>query len=395
MSRRPISRSPDLRRLRDDGYELDVRDGYLLVGHVPFVTADRTVAYGTLVSSLALNGEITAPPDGHEVWFVGGRPCDQHGSELTGVINQPGPILLAGGLEAACSFSSKPSGGYTDYHHKMSIYAGLLEGHARAIDPSVTAQTHRPMAPAEDDDAPFRYLDTATSRADIGVYSERLSVAKAVIVGLGGTGSYILDLLTKAPIREIHLYDGDLLLNHNAFRMAGAASIDDLQARLEKVAYLQGRYDPMHRGVVPHACHLTEANVVEITDASIVFLAIDDGAAKRPIIAALERQEIPFIDVGMGLYKSDAGLGGQVRTTTSAPGHRDHVHAGRISFADPAEDLYGSNIQIADLNMLNASLAVIRWKKMVGFYADLEGEHDSIYEIDGNSLVNGEGRHAD
>jgi hypothetical protein len=44
-------------------------------------------------------------------------------------------------------------------------------------------------------------------------------------------------------------------------------------------------------------------------------------------------------------------------------------------------------------NALNALLAVIRWKKIVGFYDDLEHEHNTIYLIDGNTLIN-EDEHA-
>jgi len=39
------------------------------------------------------------------------------------------------------------------------------------------------------------------------------------------------------------------------------------------------------------------------------------------------------------------------------------------------------NIQVADLNCLNATLAVIRWKKMCGFYFDLKHERYSSYTI--------------
>ena len=31
---------------------------------------------------------------------------------------------------------------------------------------------------------------------------------------------------------------------------------------------------------------------------------------------------------------------------------------------------------------------MIRWKKHVGFYNDLEAEHHSVYDIDGNHIVN-------
>jgi hypothetical protein len=40
--------------------------------------------------------------------------------------------------------------------------------------------------------------------------------------------------------------------------------------------------------------------------------------------------------------------------------------------------------------MLNAALAVIKWKKLCGFYVDLDGEHHSVYEIDGNFVHNGD-----
>ena len=78
-----------------------------------------------------------------------------------------------------------------------------------------------------------------------------------------------------------------------------------------------------------------------------------------------------------------------VRTTASTPGHTEHIWDNdRISFADEADDEYDQNIQIAELNMLNAALAVIKWKKIFGFYTDFEHEHSSTYTIDGNHLLN-------
>ncbi len=51
---------------------------------------------------------------------------------------------------------------------------------------------------------------------------------------------------------------------------------------------------------------------------------------------------------------------------------------------------YDTNIQIADLNALNAALAVIKWKKLCGFYLDLDQEHHSTYTLDGNAMDNEE-----
>src|SRR3546814_12306698 len=52
------------------------------------------------------------------------------------------------------------------------------------------------------------------------------------------------------------------------------------------------------------------------------------------------------------------------------------------------DDVYARNIQVADLNMMNAGLAVVRWKRLRGFYKDLEGEHFSLFTLDGNHLLN-------
>ena len=80
------------------------------------------------------------------------------------------------------------------------------------------------------------------------------------IVGLGGTGSYILDYVAKTPVKEIHLFDGDEFLNHNAFRAPGQND-EELRSKLKKVHYLQSRYVTMRRGIVPHDFFITAETV--------------------------------------------------------------------------------------------------------------------------------------
>jgi len=393
MSRQLVARSPDLLRLREEGYDIaiDVATSHLLV-RAPYVTAEKTVARGTLVSSLTLSGETTAAPGDHVVWFVGAtpedKPCDRQGHVLEALINQHGPISLGGELIASCSFSHKPEPTYPDYYEKMSTYADMLLAHVQVIDPDATVRTFPPV-PAEEEESVFRYLDSASARAQIGAVTDKLRGHKLVIIGGGGTGSYILDLVTKTPAETIHVYDRDVMLTHNAFRSPGAASLEELIARPRKVDYLLGKYDAMHRGVVAHPEHVDAANIDQLQDADFVFIAIDDGPAKKFIIENLQAFGVRFIDVGMGLYQHGDSLAGLVRTTTSVPGHGDHIWENdRISFADEDDDVYDQNIQIADLNMLNAALAVIKWKKIFAFYIDLEHELSSTYTIDGNHMLN-------
>src|SRR6478609_544384 len=54
MSRPPLTPNVDILRLIDEGYEVEIRQDYLLVHHVPYVTPQKTVAFSTLVSALSL-----------------------------------------------------------------------------------------------------------------------------------------------------------------------------------------------------------------------------------------------------------------------------------------------------------------------------------------------------
>ena len=386
MSSPLVSRSPDLQRLLREGYEIEIRSGYLLVKRVPFATSEGEVAFGTLISELSTSGTATIRPENHVVSFAGGIPCDSHGNQLSKIINSIGENRLADGLTADCIFSSKPSDGYPDYYAKMTAYANMVSGWAQAIDPNVTARSLVPVKMTESESV-FRYLDTASSRAQISLITGKLALPKVAIVGVGGTGGYVLDQVAKTA-GEIHLFDGDTFYAHNAFRAPGAASVEDLDAMPNKAEYHRDRYAAMRRGIVAHPYYIDESNIGELQDMTFVFLTMDPGPGKRFIVEKLEEYALPFIDTGMGILRTGDVLRGIVTATTSTPGHREHVRANkRITFTDGGDD-YDDNIQIADLNMLNAVLAVIRWKKLYGVYADDERELFTAYTIAANQLLN-------
>jgi hypothetical protein len=387
MSQELISHSPDLKRLREEGYFVQIQDGFLLLREVPYVNAQQQVRTGTLISSLTMAGNLTRYAGDHVAYFDGEFPCNADGNPIHQIAHQSSEMNLGCGVTAKHSFSSKPESGYTDYYHKMTTYAAILSGPAMVLKPSASPRTFR--VPDEEQTSIFNYIDTASGRAGIGALTQRLAIEKVGIVGLGGTGSYILDLVAKTPVREIHPFDDDLFLQHNAFRAPSAPSIDELREAPQKVDYLAGVYSKMHRGIVPHAVAISADNLHLLEGLSFVFICIDGGAVKRQIVQKLEALGVSFIDVGMGLELVDGSLGGILRVTASTPDKREHVHQGRIDFEGGSEDdVYNSNIQVADLNALNAVLAVIKWKKIRGFYRDLEQEHHCTYTTDGNMLLN-------
>lgn len=396
MSGSLISRSPDLQRLAHEGYAIEVRAGHLLVHDVPYVTPDRHVDRGTLVSGLTLavadGEEVTAPPDPHTIEFAGQVPCDQDGNRLDRLINGEASRDLGGGIQTNFTFSQKPAGGqaYRDYYEKIVSYVGILGGPAAVVDPDTTAWTFR-VIEAVEDGSPFRYQDTTSSRAGIGALSEKLKVGTIAIVGVGGTGSYLLDLLAKTHVAEIHLYDGDQLRVHNAFRAPGAASIEDLDGGPNKAEHFAGVYSRMRVGVVPHPYDLDVSNIDELAGVSAVFLAVDASPAKRAILAWLEEHEMPFFDTGVGVEINRGALSGQVRLTAGLP---DRPVSGRSWMPlDPTDDdgLYSTNIQVGELNALAAVLAVLRWKRYVGFYLDQQDEQYTLFTISGNTIDDEQG----
>lgn len=282
MSHKLINHSPDLKRLREDGYDIEEKSGYLFVNHVPYVTSNKKVAFGILISKLALAGDITIKPDTHVVYFIGEYPCDQSGLPMLKIGQPSQKQALEGGLVADHMFSSKPPNGYEDYYHKMTNYIAILSGPAQDIDSSATAKTF-PVIEAKEEESVFKYIDTATSRAEINTVSKKLEINKVAILGLGGTGSYVLDLVVKTPVKEIHLFDGDKFLQHNAFRSPSAASIEELRGLQNKTEYFERLYSKMRRGIISHPSFIDVTNVDQLHLMNFVFICLDRGEVKKLI----------------------------------------------------------------------------------------------------------------
>ncbi len=385
MSTPLISRSDDLQRLASQGYEIEVQAGYLILRSVPYLTAGCEIKRGSVVSRLELAGDVTTTPTDHTVLFVGEQPYNGDGTPvaLNASLAQQ---ELGNGLNVSYQFSVKPRSGYRDYHHKMTNYVALIAGPAELADSSATPRTFA-VTERMGEDSVFRYLDTATSRAGIGKFAEKLRTGPVAVVGLGGTGSYILDLIAKTPVTAIHLFDGDEFGQHNAFRSPGAPSIETLRGRPRKAEYFANLYAAMRDGIYPHG-NVDESTIDELRHMSFVFVAVDDGPTRGLIAEKLDEFGVPFIDVGMSLRIEGESIGGQARVTVAADPNRVQAREG-LPVADlRRDDVYGWNIQVADMNALNAALAVVHWKRLLGFYSNSRSTYSSVYVPNFNILTN-------
>jgi hypothetical protein len=388
MSGIRINRSPDLARLEADGFRLRIVQGsahHLLVEGIPAATSKREVVLGTLYCPLEIDprGKTANPCNNHQCWWIGEPPCDSSGRVMTEMISNPGPEDKGDGIKTTVGFSRKrgDKAPYKDLHEKIWAYVRMIWHEAEVIDPDCDPRSEKPVpAVVEAQARAFRYPDMATTRAGIGAATAKLLADRVAIIGLGGSGAYILDLLAKTPIREIHLYDGDDFGLHNAFRAPGAPKEDEL-TEPKKVDWFGAIYERMHMGIIRHPYHVLAGQLPEFAGFDFVFVAIDDAKARKVILEGLIAMNVPFIDVGIDVaLDKDSSLRGICRLTVGTPNCHGHIPQ-VVSFGEgPANDVY-RNIQVADLNMQNASMAVIKWKKMRGFHADDMREHHSLYTI--------------
>lgn len=386
MSQQLINHSPDLKRLRDEGYEIEIRGGYLLIHHVPFLDHHKQLKYGTLVSTLTLSGNRTCTPDTHVISFIGDNPCEIDGNVISSIQHSNADAVLNNQLTVNRSFSNKPVDGYPNYYEKAKRYVDIISAPAKYMDPSVTEKTFKTIAD-NNNETVFQYIDTNSSRANIEVINSKLANQKIAIIGLGGTGAYLLDMITKTPVNEIHIYDGDSFDQHNAFRSPGAASIDDLNKNQRKVEYYHDRYSNMHKFIHKHDYYLRKENLSELDRMDYVFICVDKNAVRKMITDYLITVGVAFSDVGLGVNVVDDKLMGAVRVTSANPIKNDHLSL-RIFAEDSDNNEYATNIQIAELNALNAIFAILKWKKLCGFYVDLENEFHSSYSTSTSKIFN-------
>jgi hypothetical protein len=376
-----------MEKLRNEGYTVEIINNCIVVRDVPYLDAQiNVIEDGVLVCAY----EQTTPLSDHTFYFSG-KPHKPDGKTLL-VANDTMQEWNGFSVATQLSFKKIVEGSpaqYDDYYEKVTRYVNTIESQAKSIKESVTARKYRVIDTSKQNDTPFNYADMNSSRAGIFTISEKLRGQKIGIVGVGGTGSYILDFITKTPVSKIHIFDKDIFCSHNAFRCPGATPQEVLKNPPKKVTYLAHMYSNIHKGVVPHEYDILESTVHELEGLNFVFLCIDNASVKKAIIDKLVEFKIPFIDCGIDVQKVDNALQGTVRVTTITTEKNDHI-GNRISYTDGDNDEYGSNVQISELNALNATLAVIRWKRFLGFYHDHESEHHTTYMFNASSLSNDE-----
>ena len=228
--------------------------------------------------------------------------------------------------------------------------------------------------------SPFKIPNTFEARAAIGPVQDRIRDQRIAIIGLGGTGAYVLDLVAKTPVMEIHLLDSDDVNWHNFMRAPGAPTAEEIESRhkgrLRKVDYYHSKYASLREGIHPHAVRVdspsTFGEFLSVHPVDFAFVCIDqwkdsDSPRQDVVYAGLSEAGVPFIDSGVSITLDNGAVRGAV--TIGAYG------AGCLAWKDavPNARVHGDlpgyrNVQLPEVNALAASLAVVEWRRRTGQY---------------------------
>lgn len=119
----------------------------------------------------------------------------------------------------------------------------------------------------------------------------------------------------------------------------------------------------------------------DLAGVTFAFVCVDKGSACKEIFDLLIALGIPFIDVGMGLNRQDGALAGMMRATLLQPATAaDILSQNLVETSDQPGDEYRTNIQIAELNAINAGIAILRYKQCRGFYASDAATYHLVME---------------
>ena len=268
---------------------------------------------------------------------------------------------------------------YTDYREKIQTYVDEVAAYADALHPGALEAARAGEDPITISSTRFKYLNTSTYRYGLKGIELPIEDEVVAVIGVGGTGSYLVDILAKTNIKELHLFDDDILEQHTAFRLAGAAHIEEIGGTRTKVAWHKQRYSAVREeGVFSIETKVNGDAKDLLQKFTTVFVAVDDLACRREIQTQCNELGVFHVSVGLAVEvegQHNNQLGGMVKVETSIIPLPRPTHDSQFDHAQP--QAYG-NVQTAELNMLGAALAIVEWKAKAGIYRSERSQYDSV-----------------
>lgn len=151
---------------------------------------------------------------------------------------------------------------------------------------------------------PSRYLGNVGT---IGISGQaKLLRSRAAVIGCGGLGGWIIEMLARAGVGEIVMIDHDFFddsnLNRQLFSTEENVGKPKALAAAERVATVNGAVETF-----PGVTFLDENNGRELLEgSSVVIDALDNNSSRRNVFMVCREMGIPFVHGAIG------GMFGQV-----------------------------------------------------------------------------------
>ena len=354
------------------GWTIDVHQNRVSIVGVPYRKKDGDTGRCQVTVETEDDGlTMSAPEHGQGA---------AHTASLRGVVGgyayqsngEPVGNVLWTDSSNECVISIKlDEGEYADAWHGLFVYAASVAGEVGAAE-------------REHIQRPFRFEILGEDALDLVKWRDRERGQKIGIVGLGGVGLWILDLMSKTDVAEIKIWDGDEIEDRNLLRAPGWATQDAIGNN--KAEYFGERYQGMRTGISIVADYWrSEGTPNDFRDLSFVFVAVDKVDVRSAVCQKLVQTGVPFVDVGMGLERRDGQVRGSCQVFFSGK-EPERWHVG-IPTAEGVADRDYYELQLADLGALNAALAVGTWRRHIGQYEEEQKEWLIRYSIESNELL--------
>ena len=289
------------------------------------------------------------------------------------------------GDTSVCVMSRRRPEPYPNYGQKMLTYTRLIAREA--------VSNWRGASPGVVEVKDANHLvdhETGLNRARVGHLNALLAKENVAVIGAGGTGAHIVDLVSKSNVRQIDIYDPDYVSAHTQLRWPGIVERRIVEEKMNKAEYLAALYARRtNRNIQGHPFAISKDNLTYLNGKTMVFVAIDKGPARREILTGLADLSLDFIDCGIDLQGSDGPLTASLRIIR-CQAEQSAEKRSELAMLAPGgpdatdDDLYAQNIQTGEMNSLNATLAVIAWKQGIGFYRDPYGYRRSRMHMASN-----------
>jgi len=141
------------------------------------------------------------------------------------------------------------------------------------------------------------------------------------IVGLGGTGSVVLEQLAHLGVSRFLLLDPDVVEQTNLNRLVGATTNDMGQPKVDVGAALVRRINPSAQVDARRGSALLARTAEELTDVDFMFGCTDTHGSRAVLNQLAYQYLVPMIDMGVVIAASTRGVSHVIgRTQMLAPG---------------------------------------------------------------------------